>query len=95
MSGKALRDLNASSLLERKNDSANKGDIGPEAVYSEIEYIENENLKDVEDTDTNLIVFFSLSLSSLPSFNIHSFGLCTSMCVSFWNVNYVLSYIIE
>lgn len=55
MSGKALRDLNASSLLERKNDSANKGDIGPEAVYSEIEYIETENLKDVEDADTNLI----------------------------------------
>jgi hypothetical protein len=55
MSGKALRDLNATTLLERKNDNSNKGDIAPEAVYSEIEYIETENLKDLADADTNLI----------------------------------------
>lgn len=55
MSGKALRDLNASPLLERKNDNSNKADNGPEAVYSEIEYIETENLKDLADADINLI----------------------------------------
>ncbi|GLJ28642.1 hypothetical protein SUGI_0564420 [Cryptomeria japonica] len=93
MSGKALRDHNASPLLDRKAGSSSKGSIGkslsgnnnenidmqssnnsnqdpaaaktfsgaaklmdavPEVVCPEIEYLESENLNDLEDVDAHL-----------------------------------------